>query len=249
MAKIGRNDPCPCGSGKKYKKCCLDKDLASARAAQPVTESNSFEIITEPYNEQRPSEILSLIEETGSLARRGKELEACEVGWAAWQLIRKKITPNIRTTRELENELYLGFGTFSNWCSDFEMYLGNAGIDDSRFHEKRIEYCREFRRAFPAESQLTQENMGRAVGESLYSLGRVEEADHSFEELSKEFPTAPWVRLGWGALYQFGRNKSLADLEKAEQIYQKALEETEGEEMILRRRLKEIAAMKKKASS
>ena len=25
--KIGRNDPCPCGSGKKYKKCCLGKDL------------------------------------------------------------------------------------------------------------------------------------------------------------------------------------------------------------------------------
>lgn len=23
---IGRNDPCPCGSGKKYKKCCLDKN-------------------------------------------------------------------------------------------------------------------------------------------------------------------------------------------------------------------------------
>lgn len=21
--KIGRNDPCPCGSGKKYKNCCL----------------------------------------------------------------------------------------------------------------------------------------------------------------------------------------------------------------------------------
>lgn len=24
--KIGRNDPCPCGSGKKFKKCCLGKD-------------------------------------------------------------------------------------------------------------------------------------------------------------------------------------------------------------------------------
>jgi len=23
--KVGRNDPCPCGSGKKYKKCCLAK--------------------------------------------------------------------------------------------------------------------------------------------------------------------------------------------------------------------------------
>ena len=24
-SKIGRNDPCPCGSGKKYKKCCFGK--------------------------------------------------------------------------------------------------------------------------------------------------------------------------------------------------------------------------------
>lgn len=23
--KVGRNDPCPCGSGKKYKQCCLSK--------------------------------------------------------------------------------------------------------------------------------------------------------------------------------------------------------------------------------
>ena len=26
VQKPGRNDPCPCGSGKKYKKCCLHKD-------------------------------------------------------------------------------------------------------------------------------------------------------------------------------------------------------------------------------
>jgi len=25
-AKCGRNDPCPCGSGKKYKKCCGQKE-------------------------------------------------------------------------------------------------------------------------------------------------------------------------------------------------------------------------------
>jgi len=23
LMRVGRNDPCPCGSGKKYKKCCL----------------------------------------------------------------------------------------------------------------------------------------------------------------------------------------------------------------------------------
>ena len=31
QVKIGPNDPCPCGSGKKYKKCCRDKDLANLR--------------------------------------------------------------------------------------------------------------------------------------------------------------------------------------------------------------------------
>ena len=24
-SKIGRNEPCPCDSGKKYKKCCINK--------------------------------------------------------------------------------------------------------------------------------------------------------------------------------------------------------------------------------
>jgi uncharacterized protein len=27
--KIGRNDPCPCGSGKKYKACCMQKQQQS----------------------------------------------------------------------------------------------------------------------------------------------------------------------------------------------------------------------------
>ncbi len=30
--KTGRNDPCPCGSGQKYKRCCSDKDRAIAPA-------------------------------------------------------------------------------------------------------------------------------------------------------------------------------------------------------------------------
>jgi hypothetical protein len=31
MAKIGRNDLCPCGSGKKYKRCCMARDEAASR--------------------------------------------------------------------------------------------------------------------------------------------------------------------------------------------------------------------------
>jgi hypothetical protein len=30
---VGRNDPCPCGSGKKFKKCCLRPDAEALNAA------------------------------------------------------------------------------------------------------------------------------------------------------------------------------------------------------------------------
>lgn len=30
QVKVGRNDPCPCGSGKKYKKCCMQKEQGAA---------------------------------------------------------------------------------------------------------------------------------------------------------------------------------------------------------------------------
>jgi hypothetical protein len=34
--KTGRNQPCPCGSGKKYKVCCLKQDEARARESAPL---------------------------------------------------------------------------------------------------------------------------------------------------------------------------------------------------------------------
>lgn len=39
MPTSGRNDPCPCGSGQKYKRCCLEREQAAmlaALAAQPA---------------------------------------------------------------------------------------------------------------------------------------------------------------------------------------------------------------------
>jgi tetratricopeptide (TPR) repeat protein len=39
MDKTGRNDPCPCGSGKKYKKCCLPKHETQQR--QQLTEQQA----------------------------------------------------------------------------------------------------------------------------------------------------------------------------------------------------------------
>ncbi|OGS38292.1 MAG: hypothetical protein A2551_08220 [Elusimicrobia bacterium RIFOXYD2_FULL_34_30] len=54
--EVGRNDPCPCGSGKKYKKCCLNKqtilnspsikDYGMAHLSDTFFEANPFEEIS-----------------------------------------------------------------------------------------------------------------------------------------------------------------------------------------------------------
>lgn len=40
MVKVGRNDPCPCGSGKKYKKCC-----GASSSPVPVVQTNTRDYI------------------------------------------------------------------------------------------------------------------------------------------------------------------------------------------------------------
>lgn len=47
--KIGRNDPCHCDSGKKYKRCCLGKDEKRAQLKQRVMKISRRDFISGPY--------------------------------------------------------------------------------------------------------------------------------------------------------------------------------------------------------
>jgi hypothetical protein len=46
-ARPGRNDPCPCGSGRKYKRCCLDRE-EEPRVASPRDQSDLTLVIETP---------------------------------------------------------------------------------------------------------------------------------------------------------------------------------------------------------
>ena len=56
MPKTARNDPCPCGSGLKYKRCCLDKDQAGAHASLAVQQAERA-----AHQAQRRAEIADLV--------------------------------------------------------------------------------------------------------------------------------------------------------------------------------------------
>ena len=44
--RVSRNDPCPCGSGKKYKHCCLPKEVAARQTRSSPT-------ITDPHGKPK----------------------------------------------------------------------------------------------------------------------------------------------------------------------------------------------------
>ena len=48
VPRIGRNEPCPCGSGKKYKRCCFDKDQERLRHSSDVPGKTKAEVMEEP---------------------------------------------------------------------------------------------------------------------------------------------------------------------------------------------------------
>jgi len=61
--RIGRNQMCPCGSGKKFKKCCLGKAPAGAKAPQAA-----------PAGQPRRISLHNEIEKTQNAALQGKVL-------------------------------------------------------------------------------------------------------------------------------------------------------------------------------
>jgi len=73
--KVGRNDPCPCGSGKKFKRCCLDakrldapsseelQDDALEFVAAALEEAEGEMLAYDPFVEPDPEQWLALDEE------------------------------------------------------------------------------------------------------------------------------------------------------------------------------------------
>ena len=73
MAKPGRNDPCHCGSGNKYKKCCLAKDEAAERDSLVEAKARRDDsAVAHPL----PSD--KLMAEVAAYLRRAEEEDAYE---------------------------------------------------------------------------------------------------------------------------------------------------------------------------
>lgn len=232
--KIGRNEPCPCGSGKKYKKCCLNKENVDRK----------FNIIKPMHK------IEVLIDQGEGYAARKMPKEACLKWDEVWENLKKEITPDIKAINDLESKLKLEVSLF-NWCQDYEMELEKAGAEDIAYYEKRVKYCKEFVSLLPNSDKHIIENMRRAEAESYFALGEPDKGEKVFEKLVKDFPKSAWVYIGWGDMYcLFRMNKdNPIDFEKAQKLYREALSFAEEEKEDILDRLEALEIEKKKHKS
>ena len=108
----GRNEPCPCGSGKKYKKCCISVGLMTELDAevdiQPVAKNKADEWIAAGYFYQEEGD--------------PRKTFFC---WRnAWKEAVQILPPDCKDPDdEACDELFVGCEYFSGWLQDYLLFL------------------------------------------------------------------------------------------------------------------------------
>jgi tetratricopeptide (TPR) repeat protein len=155
------------------------------------------------------------------LLKANRTAEACDAWWQVWEWLKEKVTPERNTLRALD-EAFRGMEFISNWCQDFEMELGNAGIKDPKYYRLRTRYCQEFLETFPDIEWLMRGNFLRAEAESYWQLGEIETAEARFEALIEANRDWAWGYINWSDMcWLFG--DSPKDYDKGEAILKRAL--------------------------
>jgi hypothetical protein len=178
---------------------------------------------TLPPIELTPDERLDELMQAGyELTRTNQLTAACDRWIETWELVKQMVAPQIRTVEAFDSA-HPGMQQFvSNWCSDLEMELGNAGFTDLTYHEHRIRYTREFLSQFPDEEETTYVNFMRAQGEAQWQLGRHDEAEATYATLVERLPDQGWGYIGWADQYWLF-DRSPKDYAHAEAIMRRAL--------------------------
>jgi tetratricopeptide (TPR) repeat protein len=205
------------------------------RTAQPVLEAidmfaqveaqrwEQVEAGTLPPIELTPDERLDdLIQAGYELMQANQRTAACDRWLEAWELVKQMAGQELRTADAFDRAHPSLQQFVSNWCSDLEMELGNAGLDNPCYHEHRIRYAREFLSRFPDEEANSYVNFIRAQGEAQWHLGQRDEAEATYAALVERFPDEGWGYVGWADHYWL-YDRSPKDYARAEAIMQRGL--------------------------
>ena len=117
MSEIGRNDPCPCGSGRKYKKCCLGKDAPSPGAFTTEERQSALDRL---FRFARRAELEQ------AHADAGKEF------WIHWMALHTGAEVAEAMALEQSGAAYIEW-----FCFDFRLPSGRTAVEELLARETR----------------------------------------------------------------------------------------------------------------
>lgn len=175
-SKIGRNDPCPCGSGKKYKKCCIDKKddletMGTLNTAAPLNLADEW------------------IEAGYYYLKQDWRYKALTCWWNAWQEANKILPENIGDPGADEcHLLFASCDFFSNWLVDYLLLLEENLEWSPVAVQNGLIFCREVIARFPDMDSLMANNFREVTASLLLALGKAEEALSLLKQLIEDYP-------------------------------------------------------------
>lgn len=128
---VGRNEPCPCGSGKKYKKCCLEKEAVGrdAAAAEPPPKSVA------PSGPTMPDELSNKVLDEIQAKRYDEAETLCK------QLISEY--PDMIDGHDRMAMLREAQGRFEEAAKQYGEALSIMSRNSTGFGPEAVDYCKE----------------------------------------------------------------------------------------------------------
>ena len=185
MGKIGRNDPCPCGSGKNYKRCCLGKDaptraLPDSAERAPAQVTSPIHPSLGPFAGMTAYVIAKLFEDSEQFARMKRlEPEKAHLFWTPRKVAARsteEILVQLRTLAvdaSCEAYLALAEGRTSAWAIS-EQWRGTIARPLSRHAEDflGLAACELWRRYCPERPSIEMLDDRMQEGYRLASEGQ-----------------------------------------------------------------------------
>lgn len=142
----------------------------------------------------------------------------------AWEMVKETTTPDIRTLKAFDAAQDAPYLDSPYWVVDLQYELWNAGLQDPIYHEHRVRLNGEALALFPDSDDNMVVNLRRGQAESLWALGRRDEAEAIYADLIDRFPDDGYVYAGWADQFWMRPRNAEADYPRAEAILRRALE-------------------------
>ncbi|HEY9206143.1 MAG TPA: DUF1186 domain-containing protein [Candidatus Methanoperedens sp.] len=221
LRKAGRNDPCPCGSGKKYKKCCLSS--VDAIPAKQVLGGGRYATY-EHIERASPYDPVLVLENLTALA-----LQAEEEGDAVLAMdIFRKLEP-------------LAERTESGMLGNLLNFWGDFCFNHREFGEEGLRIIRKLRAFYNNKDKEQWASAIMDEADYLDLLGRREEGLLEYEKLLKELPDFHWIYIRFARFLERG-GRFVDAAGQYSHVLGMDEEIDSGDMVIVARELKELAA-------